>query len=455
MSLPAPTRRFPDRFRWGVATAAYQVEGAVDEDGRGPSIWDTFSHRPGRVDNGDTGDVACDHYHRWPEDLDLMATLGLEAYRFSVSWPRVIPDGTGSVNERGLDFYDRLVDGLLTRGIAPIATLYHWDLPQTLEDRGGWPNRSTIDAFERYVTAVADRLGDRVESWITLNEPWVSAFLGYATGRHAPGRTELSAALRAAHHLLLAHARALGPLRATGREVGITLNVTDVVPATDSAADRAAARLAHAQVNGWFLDPLLRGSYPAELADCYGSAFEGIVAPGDLAQIAAPIDFVGINYYFRTHVAASRARDDTGDPLAVLPFRSVLPAGVPCTAMGWPIEPDGLRSFVERLAREHPDLPILVTENGSAWEDSVAPDGSVTDPERIAYLESHLVALHAAISAGADVRGYYAWSLLDNFEWAEGYAKRFGLVRVDYDTQRRTPKASARRYAEIVAANGL
>lgn len=450
-----PTRSFPPGFVWGAATAAYQIEGAVAEDGRGPSIWDIFSHAPGRVRNGDTGDVACDHYHRWSEDLDLLRRLGVAAYRFSIAWPRVVPDGDGGVNRAGLDFYDRLVDGLLERGITPVPTLYHWDLPQALEDRGGWRRRQTADDFAAYAAAVADRLGDRVRAWITLNEPWVATFIGHALGVHAPGRRDLRDALLVAHHLLLAHARAVPVLRATGAEVGITLDLKPVVPTSDSADDVAAAALADEQANGWFLDPVLSGRYPSAMADAYGNAFARIVADGDLAAIAAPIDFLGVNYYFRAHVAAALPDPDNPEPMARLPFRQVLPDGPPRTAMGWPVEPEGLRDLVLRLHHNHPELPLTITENGSAWDDRVGPDGQIDDPERIAYLEAHLATLLEAIEAGADVRGYFAWSLLDNFEWAEGYDKRFGLVRVDYDTLRRTPKASFQRYAEIVAANGL
>jgi beta-glucosidase len=455
MSAPS-TRSFPSGFVWGVATAAYQVEGAVDEDGRGPSIWDAFTRQPGRVANGDTGDVACDHYHRWKDDLDLMRRLGVRAYRFSIAWPRVIPDGDGAVNRRGLDFYDRLVDGLLQRGIMPVPTLYHWDLPQALEERGGWTVRSTADAFAAYARAVADRLGDRIGTWITLNEPWVSAFIGHATGAHAPGRRDLRQALQAGHHLLLAHARAVPVLRAAGAgEAGITVNVTDVAPATDGEDDRRAAELADEQVNGWFIDPIRRGAYPTRMTEVYGEHLDGIVQAGDLEAIAAPIDFLGINYYFRTHVVAAAPRTAGDDPLGVLPYRSITPPGLPRTAMGWPVEPDGLRDLLVRLSGRYPGMPIHVTENGSAWDDVVGPDGSVDDPERTAYLESHVRAVGQAIEAGADVRGYFAWSLMDNFEWAEGYTKRFGLVRVDYDTLRRTPKSSARRYSQIVAANGV
>jgi beta-glucosidase len=453
--MPTPTRRFPSKFLWGTATASYQIEGAVAEDGRAPSIWDTFSHSAGRVALDDTGDVACDHYHRWREDLDLLADLGVRAYRFSVAWPRVVPDGTGPVNTAGLDFYDRLVDGILERGIDPVVTLYHWDLPQALEDRGGWAVRPTVDAFGAYVEAVADRLGDRVPMWVTINEPWVAAMLGYVLGTHAPGRRSARDGLLAGHHLLLAHANAVQVLRRTGGDIGITLNVTDVVPASDQPGDAAAARLADQQVNRWFLDPLLLGRYPEEMAAAYGPLAEGIVREGDLDAIRAPIDFLGINYYFRTHVAAAEPVPDADDPLALLPYRAVVPDGLPVTAMGWPVEPNGLRDILLRLAREYPRMPIHVTENGSAWDDRVEPDGAVDDVERAAYLETHLAAVHEAMAGGADVRGYFAWSLLDNFEWAEGYGKRFGLVRVDYDTLTRTPKASFRRYAEIVASNGL
>jgi beta-glucosidase len=454
--LATNSRSFPPGFVWGVATASYQIEGAVEEDGRKPSIWDAFSRQPGRVMNGDTGDVACDHYHRWEADLDLIQRLGVGAYRFSIAWPRVIPDGDGAVNRPGLDFYDRLVDGLLERGVTPIPTLYHWDLPQALEARGGWTVRSTADAFAAYTQAVAGRLGDRIGMWITLNEPWVSAFIGHATGEHAPGRRDLREALRAGHHLLLAHARAVPVLRAAGSgQVGITVNVTDVVPATDREDDRRAADLADEQVNRWFIDPVRRGAYPAGMTAAYGELMEGIVQAGDLEAIAAPIDALGINYYFRTHVAAAEPRVAADEPMAGLPYRAVVPAGLPRTAMGWPVEPDGLRDILVTLAGRYPGLPIHVTENGSAWDDVVGPDGSVDDPERVAYLEAHVDAVRQAIEAGADVRGYFAWSLLDNFEWAEGYSKRFGIVHVDYDTLRRTPKASARHYAEIIAANGI
>ncbi len=450
-----PARRFPEGFIWGAATASYQIEGAVEEDGRGPSIWDVFSHTPGLVRDGDTGDVACDHYHRWAADLDLVAELGLGAYRFSIAWPRVIPDGDGAINDRGLDFYDRLVDGLLERGIRPVPTLYHWDLPQALEDRGGWPERSTADAFGRYVQAVVDRLGDRVPQWITLNEPWVSAFIGYGNGRHAPGRRDLHDALLASHHLLLAHAHAMPILRTTRSEVGVTLNVSHVVPATGGPADRYAAGVADQQVNGWFADPILRGRYPDRMATWYGSLLDGIVRDGDLEAISAPIDFVGLNYYVRTHVRAVPGEASTSDPMDALPYRAEVPDGVPTTAMGWPVEPDGLSDFLVGFSAAHPSTPILITENGSAWEDRVAADGSVADPDRIAYLESHLAAVHESMATGVDVRGYFAWSLLDNFEWAEGYGKRFGIVHVDYRTQRRTLKASGRRYAEIARQNGL
>jgi beta-glucosidase len=450
------TARMPDGFLWGAATAAYQIEGAVDADGRGPSIWDTVSARPGAVRHGDTGAIACDSYRRWREDVRLAAELGLSAYRFSVAWPRVLPSGRGRVNQAGLDHYRALVDALLAAGIAPAVTLYHWDLPQSLEDRGGWTARSTVDAFEEYAGLVADALGDRVPMWITLNEPWVSSFVGYGTGEHAPGVRDGRAALLAAHHLLCAHARAVPVLRATTGRVGITLNLTPVRPAGGGPADAAAAARVDGNANRWFLDPLLAGRYPADLADWYGADAADLAgADADLAAIAAPLDFLGVNYYRRTHVAAGTV---TGQPRTVRPAldaHAVEPPGVPVTAMGWPVEPDGLTELLVRLRRDHPDLPPLyITENGAAYDDHVDPEGGVHDEERIGYLDGHLRAVREAIDAGADVRGYFCWSLLDNFEWAEGYAKRFGLYFTDYRTQERIPKDSARWYAEVIRRNG-
>ncbi|WP_328851484.1 GH1 family beta-glucosidase [Micromonospora globbae] len=456
--------RFPDNFLWGAATAAYQIEGAAREDGRGPSIWDTFSRTPGKVHQGQTGDVACDHYHRYAEDVALMAELGLRAYRFSIAWPRVQPDGTGPVNPRGLDFYDRLVDALLARGIDPIVTLYHWDLPQTLGDRGGWTNRETAEHFATYATAAYARLGDRVDVWTTLNEPWCSAYLGYGSGVHAPGEQDAAAAFTAVHHLLLGHGLAARALRAAGaRTVGITLNPADVRPADESsAADAAAVRLVDGLHNRIFLDPLLAGGYPEDVLEHLSRIVEPtFVRDGDEKLIAAPIDLLGINYYQPTYVAG---RPDGGGGGGAYPGTDgaveFLPPVGPLTDMGWMVEPAGLTRLLERIATDYPGVPLLITENGAAYPDKAGADspdgpGQVADTDRIAYLEGHLRAAHEAISRGVDLRGYLVWSLLDNFEWAEGYRRRFGIVHVDYLTQRRTPKASARWYQEVISRNGL
>src|SRR5687768_7794358 len=422
---------FPSNFLWGVSTAAYQIEGAVAEDGRGRSIWDTFAHTPGRVRDGDTGDVACDHYHRWPEDVALLTDLGVDAYRFSIAWPRVQPDGSGPVNPKGLDFYDRLVDELQARGIAAVPTLFHWDLPQALEDAGGWLNRDTGHRFAEYAAVVVDRLGDRVSRWITLNEPIVHMAQGYAFGTHAPGRELMFEALPVAHHQLLGHGLAVRALRAGGAtEVMITNNCTPVLPASGSEADVAAAEVYDGFHNRLFLDPVLLGETPLlDGAPC--------VQDGDREIIATPLDALGINYYNPTRVAAA----PEGSPL---PFETVPIEGVPTTAFGWPVVPDGLRGLLVGLRDRYAGAlpPIYITESGCSTVDEVTPDGQIHDTARIDYLDGHLRALHEAIGEGVDVRGYFVWSLLDNFEWAEGYRQRFGLVRVDYETQRRTPKDS-------------
>ncbi len=440
--MTATDLRFPADFVWGTATASYQIEGAVAEGGRGPSIWDTFAATPGTIDDGTTGAVACDHYHRWEQDLDLMQRLGMGAYRFSVAWPRVIPVGTGAVNEAGLDFYDRLVDGLLERGIAPFATLYHWDLPQPLQDAGGWPDRGIVDAFVAYADAVTRRLGDRVAYYATMNEPWCAAFLGYALGEHAPGLREPALAIRAAHHLLLAHGAALEVMRANARTAqhGIVLNLNPAYPASDAPEDVAAARRFDGFFNRWFLDALLKGRYPDDVWEGYGANVPE-VQEGDLAIVAQPLDFLGVNYYSRVIV--------TSDPSVPWPAVRGLPVEGTPTEMGWEVFPQGMTEVLLRLQREYAPPPMYVTENGAAYPD-VLRDGTVDDADRIAYLEQHVAAVHAAIEAGADVRGYFAWSLLDNFEWARGFAKRFGLVYVDYATQARIPKRSAGWYASLI-----
>jgi beta-glucosidase len=433
----------PD-FRWGAATAAYQIEGAVAEDGRSPSIWDTFCRVPGAIENGDTGDIACDHYHRWPEDIGLMRRLGLDSYRFSIAWPRVSPDGTGRVNAAGIDFYDRLVDNLLDAGVTPFPTLYHWDLPQALQDRGGWPTRETAYAFAEFASVVGERLGDRVSDWFTINEPLCSAWIGHLEGTMAPGIKDLSLAVPASHHLLLGHGLATAALRAAAPgpvRVGAVLNLSPCDPASDTEADVAAARRADGHTNRWWLDPLYGRGYPADMIEVYG--IEPPVREGDLETIAAPMDHFGLNYYFRQVVTD----DPTGDP----PFaRMVSVPDWTLTAMGWEVYADGLEQLLVRLADEYGVRRIYVTENGSAWPDEIEPDGNVEDKDRIAYLEQHLDACLRAADHGAPVAGYFAWSLMDNFEWAYGYAKRFGLVHIDYETQRRTIKASGYRYADII-----
>ncbi|WP_078900179.1 GH1 family beta-glucosidase [Streptomyces sp. SBT349] len=447
--------RFPRGFFFGAATASYQIEGAHDEGGRGPSIWDTYCREPGRVADGATGDVACDHYHRYREDVALLRDLGVDSYRFSIAWPRVQPTGGGKANAEGLDFYDRLVDELLAAGISPAATLYHWDLPQALEDRGGWRVRETAERFADYTRLVVDRLGDRVPRWITLNEPFCSAFVGYAIGRHAPGAREGRGALAAAHHLLVGHGLAVRALREAGvREVGITLNPDRLLPATDSAADLAAVRRAETLHNEVWLDPLFAGRYPAHERETWGESADGSYRrEGDLITIAAPLDFVGINYYRPITIADAPHRD--ADPAA----RTAVDIGVEeswrqdvrRTTMGWPVVPHTFTDLLVDLDRRYPELPpVVITENGSAEDDSVAEDGQVHDADRVAYLRDHLFALAAAVEAGVDVRGYYVWSLMDNFEWAFGYAKRFGIVRVDYDTLERLPKDSYRWYRDLI-----
>ncbi|MCX4585409.1 GH1 family beta-glucosidase [Streptomyces sp. NBC_01481] len=437
----------PADFTWGAATAAYQIEGAVAEDGRSPSIWDTFSHTPGAVAGGDTGDVTCDHYHRWPEDIALMKQLGLGAYRFSIAWPRVVPGGDGPVNKAGLDFYDRLVDGLLDAGITPVATLYHWDLPQALQDRGGWPSRETAEHFATYASVATERLGDRVKDWATLNEPLCSAWIGHLEGRMAPGLTDIGAAVHASYHLHLGHGLAVQAIRAASPDarVGIVNNLSPIEPATDRPEDHAAAARADGHTNRWWLDPIHGRGYPQDMLDLYG--VELPERAGDLETIAAPLDWLGLNYYFRQIV--------TADPTGPLPHaKQIYLPDARHTAMDWEVHADGLEQLLLRLTEEYGAGRIHVTENGSAYPDVVRADGTIDDPERVRYLEEHLAACARAARQGAPVAGYFAWSLMDNFEWAYGYEKRFGLVHVDYATQRRTIKASGHRYADIIRSAG-
>jgi len=456
---------FPAGFTWGAATAAYQIEGATDVDGRGPSVWDTFSHTPGKVRGGDTGDIACDSYRRYPEDADLLRSLGLMDYRFSISWPRIIPDGAGQVNQAGLDYYKRLLDALGERGIAPAATLFHWDTPQALQDRGGWSNRDTALRLADYAAVVGEALGDRVKRWITLNEPLVVAHNGHRIGVHAPGLRDDAAAAATTHHLLLGHGLAAAALRASvpGAEVGITLNLTPVRVTNDDSGSAEAleqARLvADASQNGMFLDPILFGRYP-EHAPASQLPPAELIADGDLQTIAAPIDFLGVNYYQPVHLRAgdpANLRQGEKSPQEgisgdVVEFH---PDGLEQTNMGWLIDPEGLYELLLRVSKDAPGLPLYITENGCAAEDYVDPNGVVNDLERVKFLHLHLDACARAIKDGANLAGYYVWSLLDNFEWGYGYQKRFGIVFVDFATQQRIPKASAVFMAEVARDNAI
>jgi len=443
----APRRAdFASDFLWGCATSSYQIEGAAVEDGRVESIWDRFAATPGRIRDGSSGAVACDHYHRWPEDLDIARSLGLNAYRFSIAWPRIIGAGKGGPNIKGLDFYDRLVDGMLERGLQPWATLYHWDLPQCLQDRGGWNERATVDAFLEMTDAVTQRLGDRVKHWITQNEPWCTAIIGNHEGWHAPGLTDFKTALQVSHHILLAHGRAVPLIRANvpDAKVGISLSLHPLRPASDSAQDRAAMERHDGLRYRWFLDPLYGRGYPEATLEQVGAAAPTILA-GDLEAIAAPTDFLGVNYYFPETVLDAPGHGPLGT-------RVLEPSEGEITAMGWPVAPQGLAELLLRVERDYQPGPMYVTENGSCYEDTVRADGTIVDTERRRYLMRHLGALRQAIADGAPVKGYFAWSLVDNFEWAEGYLRRFGLVHIDYATQQRRLKDSARWYRDFLHA---
>jgi len=444
---------FPAHFLWGAATAAYQIEGAAHEDGRGESIWDRFSYTPGNTANGDTGDVACDHYHRFADDVGLMADLGYRGYRFSIAWPRIQPAGKGPANQRGLDFYRRLVDRLTARGITPAATLYHWDLPQALQDAGGWTSRDTAERFGEYAAIMFAALGDQVPLWITHNEPWCASMLGHFRGVHAPGFKDLRLGLMASHHLMLSHGRAVTEYRRQSRkgQIGITLNLLPSYPMTDSEADRQATRLSDGYTNRWFLDPALRGSYPEDMLAFYAKLVGPLdfIRPEDQgATMGAPGDFLGVNYYRRRTIEA--------DPTADLGWRvhDRMP-GVPATATGSEIVPECLTDLLLRLKADYDNIPIYITENGMVSADVISPDGQVHDPARVEFLRRHVEAVHRAVEAGCDVRGYFAWSFMDNFEWAFGYTQRFGLVYVDYPTQRRIPKDSARFWQQLAAQNGF
>jgi beta-glucosidase len=453
------TRPFPDDFLWGVATSSYQIEGGATADGRLPSIWDTFCRQPGAIEDGSSGDVACDHYGRWREDVGLVSQgLGAKGYRFSIAWPRVIPAGTGAVNTAGLDFYERLVDALLEAGVAPCPTLYHWDLPQPLEDAGGWPLRQAVDAFERYADVVAERLGDRVSSWVTINEPWCAAWLGYAEGAHAPGRTSPADALAAIHHLLLAHGRAAQRIAAHVAKPDIALAQLYVHPmaASSSAADADAARKLDGFFNRWFLDPLYGGAYPEDViadhvSDGHLESHElPFVAPGDLACIATPTTTLAVNYYSRAIVRSAVVAEVDNAPREIPE-----PVADVKTDMDWEVYPDGLRAALMRVHRDYGPERLVVAENGCAYDTPPGADGAVRDERRVAFLRGHLEATRAAIAEGAPVQGYYLWSAFDNFEWAFGYAKRFGVIWVDFETGERTIKQSGHWYARVVANHGV
>ncbi|MFZ5817948.1 MAG: GH1 family beta-glucosidase [Bacillota bacterium] len=444
--------RFPKGFLWGTGTSSYQVEGAVGEDGRSPSIWDHFCRIPGKVKNGDTGDLACDHYHRWEEDLDLMAALGLGAYRFSVAWPRVLPEGNGRVNPKGLDFYKRVAEGCLKRGIRPMITLYHWDLPQVLQEKGGWANREVAEHFAEFTAVTVRALGDLVPDWITHNEPWVIGYLGYAWGTHAPGLADERTALAAIHHLLLSHGLGVQAFRAAAPKnsrIGIVFNMGPIYPLTDSPEDRAAAWRADGVNHRWFIDPVMRGAYPADTLAHFERKHGPLpfIQPGDLTVAAQPIDFLGFNIYSCGRVSHD---PEAGD----LQVRWHPPVG-PTTAMGWEIWPDSIHDLLVRIKADYGEIPLYVTENGAAFDDRLDEQGQVADEDRIAYLRGHIASAWRAIQAGVNLQGYFVWSLLDNFEWAEGYEKRFGIVYVDYPTLRRIPKQSFYFYRDLIRANGL
>ena len=441
----AEDNAFPADFVWGASTSSYQIEGAVDADGRGKSIWDIFCHTPGKVKGGDTGGVACDHYHRWPEDVEWLRRGGFSAYRFSTAWPRILPTGAGAVEARGLDFYDRLVDTLLARGVAPWLCLYHWDLPQALQDQGGWLQRDIAEKFADYARVVAKRLGDRVRHWAIFNEANVHALFGHGIGIHAPGLTGLSNMLAAIHHQNLAQGRALQALRAEHSQLrlGTVINVQPARPSSDRDEDRHAAERVDAFWNGAVLDPLFKGVYPAAIA----ADFAALVAPGDPATIKQPVDFFGLNYYAPMYIAAA--------PQNLLgAWFGAVPAGTRFTAFGWPIDPSGLTDALTRLRDRYGNPEIYVTENGACYDDPVAPDGTVHDDDRVAYLRDHLTAARRALAEGVNLRGYFVWSLLDNFEWAEGYSRRFGIIHVDFKSLRRTPKTSFAFLADIARRRG-
>jgi beta-glucosidase len=440
---------FPENFLWGAATASYQIEGAVFEGGRGATVWDVFSDTPGKVKNGDSGEVACDHYHRYPEDIVIMKQMGLHAYRFSVAWARILPEGTGAINPAGLEFYDKLVDTLLANGIRPFATLYHWDLPQVLEDKGGWANRDIVEWFGEYTQAITKRLGDRVKDWMTLNEPWVFTYLGYAVGVHAPGHHDLNLYLKASHHSIMAHARAMSIIRANvpDAEAGIVLNPAWADPHTNSLQDQFAVQRQLSFQNRWWLHPLYKGEYPADMTAIYGERLN-FVQPNDFDELKAnPTDFLGVNFYTRQVVKAAPYSENELKLDTVRQNREH-------TEMDWEVSPEAIYKVLEHIHTEYAPPKFYITENGAAFNDVLEGD-AVHDPRRVAFYQQYLANCHRAIEDGIPLKGYFAWSLLDNFEWAEGYGKRFGLVYVDYLTQRRIVKDTGKWYTQTIQNNGF
>ncbi|MBD1936004.1 GH1 family beta-glucosidase [Microcoleus sp. FACHB-68] len=444
-------KKFPEKFLWGAASAAYQIEGAWNEDGKGESIWDRFTHRQHTILNGGNGDITCNHYHQMPEDVALMKELGLQSYRFSISWSRVIPQGYGNINEKGIDFYNRLVDKLLEAGIVPNITLNHWDLPQAIQDAGGWPNRDSTDWFAEYAGLMFNRLGDRVTLWSTHNEPWVAAFFGYGFGNFAPGIADFSQAYQTAHHLLLAHGKALQVFRQGGYkgEIGIVLNFSHFEPATNNEADIAACRRIYENTVALFMEPLFKGRYPEMLFEWIGSHAPK-VQDGDMAIISQPVDFLGVNYYFTDAISFT-----PWGGLLKYDSKPISASGWGQTEMGWGINPAGFKAILLDIKENYGNPKIYITENGCALKDTPDANGFVSDPNRINFLRAHFLATHDAIQEGVNLHGYYIWTLMDNFEWAHGYKPRFGLVRVEYETGKRIPKQSAKWYREVIAGNGF
>jgi beta-glucosidase len=446
-------KQFPKKFIWGAATAAYQIEGATAEEGRGASIWDTYSHIPGNVNNNENGDIACDHYHKYKEDVQIMKEMGLKGYRFSISWSRIFPQGYGKINQKGIDFYNSLIDELLKNKIEPIATLYHWDLPQALQDIGGWGNREIIEYFNEYANCMYKNYGDRVKKWITLNEPFVTAFIGNFIGRHAPGFKDLSLAVQVSHHLILSHARAVESYKILNERegrIGIALDLHPISPATDLEDDKEASVLSDDYHNRWFLDPVLKGKYPEKLFNLYKENINSpVILSNDMDIISKNrCDFLGINYYFRMIIKKS-------DNHPILRFENIMPIDAIRTEMDWEVYPKGIYDLLIKIKNEYNNPEVYITENGAAFKDDKFKDGIIDDKDRLDYIQKHIKELHNSIKDGVNLKGYYLWSLMDNFEWAYGFSKRFGLIRVDYNTQERIWKKSAFWYKEFIKNNGL